>query len=82
MQKTANIQGTDGGSVTLALPANFGLYRRRQELIAKRNAEKDPIERERINILIQMLESYDRATGMQRLAMATAIRTQMELMAI
>lgn len=84
MTELANIHGTDGGSVTEALPelnpaANFDLYRRRQELIAKRNATDDPVKREQIGILIEQLTTFDRATGMQRLALAPAIERQMNL---
>lgn len=74
--------GTVGSADVLNPAANFDLYRRRQELIAKRNATTDPVKREQINILIEQLTNYDRATGMQRLAMAPAIERQMQLVAL
>lgn len=61
--------------------ADFSLYHTRRDLIAKRNATDDPVKREQINILIEQLTNYDRATGMQRLALATAIERQMQLVA-
>jgi len=78
--KLANIQGTDGGSVTIALPADLTLYHARRDLIAKRNAERDPIKRGQINVLIEQLSNYDRATGMQRMALAGAIKAQLNRM--
>lgn len=86
MTETVNTHRTSGDSLTVVLPelnqpANFDIYRRRQELIAKRNAEQDPVKREQLNLLIEQIGSYDRATGMQRMAMAAAIERQMALVA-
>ena len=58
-----------------------GMYHARRDLIAKRNAETDPIKRGQINVLIEQLTNYDRATGMQRMALASAIKAQLNRMA-
>lgn len=80
MQKLMNIHGTDGGSVTLALPADFSLYHTRRDLIAKRNATSDPVKREQINVLIGMIEAFDKASD-ERYGLAKAIERQVKIVA-
>lgn len=58
-------------------PANFDLYRRRQELTAKRNAEKDPVKREQINILLEQLENFDKADPERKASLTEAIEIQL-----
>ncbi len=70
---------TQGSS--LNVPADFTLYQTRRDLIAKRSATADPIRRERINVLIEQLGEYDRATGQRRLEIGARIAAQMQLMA-
>lgn len=69
----------------LTPPADFSLYHARRDLTAKRNAERDPIKRGQINMLIEMLQNYDEARrnleGTVADGLAAAIDRQMKLMA-
>jgi hypothetical protein len=77
MQKTVNIHETDGGSVTIALPADFSLYHARRGLIAKRNAEQDSVKREQINLLLGQMESFHKAEPERKASLTKAIEIQL-----
>jgi hypothetical protein len=58
-------------------PANFDLYQTRRDLTAKRNAEKDPVKREQINLLLEQLENLDKAEPERKASLTKAIEIQL-----
>ena len=56
------------------------MYHARRDLIAKRNATTDPVKRAQINVLIEMLDTFDKLSG-DRYEMAKAIERQVKLIA-
>jgi hypothetical protein len=78
MQKTVNIHETDGGSVTIALPADLALYNASRDLIAKRKATTDPVKREQINLLLGQIQELELTSDPYRKASLTkAIEIQL-----
>lgn len=61
MTNTVNTQGTCGDSLTILLPANFSLYHAQRDLMTVLRTERNEIQRCRINMLREMMQSRDEA---------------------
>lgn len=63
----------------LTPPANFDLYHARRDLTAKRNAEQDPVKRERLNLLLEQMTEFDKAEPARRSELQAKIVDQLQL---
>jgi hypothetical protein len=78
MTETVNTHRTSGRSLTQVLPgADFSLYHARRDLTAKRNATSDPVKREQINLLVEQMESFDKAEPERKASLTKAIEIQL-----
>lgn len=60
-------------------PANFDLYQARRDMNAKRNAEQDPIKRERLNLLLEQMTELDKAEPERRPGLQAKVADQLQL---
>jgi hypothetical protein len=62
---------------SLDVPADFSLYHARRDLTAKRNAERNSVKREQIKLLLEQMESFDKAEPERKASLTKAIEIQL-----